>query len=874
MQKMILFVFAMIVCLSAAPISMEKGQLVAKNWAELMSNKKGINYSVADVKTAGKGKLVSLYVFSLEPRGFVLVAADDLLRPILGYSYENDFEIKDYMTNVNGWLENYYGEHKYAIENNLKSDFQAEWDDILKLKRNVYFSGREKGVEPLVDIHWDQSYPYNMFCPEDAGGQCVVGCVATAMSHIMYYHEHPRHGEGTSEYTVNLGGVPSQHLEVDHYNATYDYAIMLPSGSGSQATNEAMGLLCYHAGVSVHMMYGSVPYTDGSGAYSQDVPGALINHFDYSNEMVYKKKSYYSASQWKNLLRGDLDEALPVYYSGSGSNGGHAFFTDGYDDNDQFHFNFGWGGSGDGYYPLNGTNAVNGFASGQAAILHIKPNPVHLFLADEFQGIYSTDDEYQVDLNNYFRTGETENDPDYYLEYEVLENSDSEAMEVSIEGSVLTLTRIADTAVSDIKIKIVSKKASNNQEVNHYFLDFEAKMRNNRPVAGHGYTYDFDGETYVNVNQTDLFANMGEFSIDAWIYLANNETNHGIISKASSANSGFYLVVMNNKLRFFVKTQSGKKRKVYGKQILEPGKWYHVAAVNSNSKVETYINGVLDDSKEYTTGPELSDVAEENIKLAYAYGNVLEGALDDVHLWKEALSVTKINQLASGLNADQNNLIAHWGLNEDYGAKVKANTEALDGSLNMVSNRRWQVSTAPYIYNVASLAPANPVEGQLVAHTDGVSFTVAENPSSGTVSVAAGGAFNYTANSEINEDSFLYKVTKNSLESDPVRVYLRKAGTGINEDDEITPEKAVLYQNYPNPFNPTTEIKFYLPALESVSVVVYNIRGEKVATLINNVKLQGVNKVAFDASAFNSGVYYYQLKAGSINLTKKMLLVK
>ena len=95
------------------------------------------------------------------------------------------------------------------------------------------------------------------------------------------------------------------------------------------------------------------------------------------------------------------------------------------------------------------------------------------------------------------------------------------------------------------------------------------------------------------------------------------------------------------------------------------------------------------------------------------------------------------------------------------------------------------------------------------------------------------------------------------------------------------PKEFVLYQNYPNPFNPTTKIKYSIPSVEpghalslQVSLKVYDVLGNAVATLVNEEKQPGEYEIDFDASKLSSGVYFYQLKAGSFVQTNKMILMR
>ena len=105
-------------------------------------------------------------------------------------------------------------------------------------------------------------------------------------------------------------------------------------------------------------------------------------------------------------------------------------------------------------------------------------------------------------------------------------------------------------------------------------------------------------------------------------------------------------------------------------------------------------------------------------------------------------------------------------------------------------------------------------------------------------------------------------------------IKLASTAVGTEEELDILPEKYALSQNYPNPFNPETVIKYSIPKAENVSLVVYNLIGEKVAILINERKPAGSFTVDWDASNMASGIYYYRLQAGDFVQTRKMVLLK
>ena len=137
----------------------------------------------------------------------------------------------------------------------------------------------------------------------------------------------------------------------------------------------------YQCGVSVDMNYGY----DGSGAQSNDVETAMRMHFGYSSAM-YKERSSYQDDAWIALLKSELDESRPMYFSGTSDIGSHAIVCDGYDNNDYFHFNMGWSGASDGFYSIDD---VNGFNRNEAIVMNIRPLSIN---SDENGIIYVASD--------------------------------------------------------------------------------------------------------------------------------------------------------------------------------------------------------------------------------------------------------------------------------------------------------------------------------------------------------------------------------------------------------------------------------------------------------------------------------------------------
>ena len=292
----------------------------------------------------------NFYIFSTE-NSFVVVSADDRVMPILAYSDDFPFVTEEMPANISYWMNSLNDEIQYVIDNDIAAskEIESDWDN---LKNGVKPEPEQRSfVAPLVVTHWDQNVPYMNMCP----GGSVAGCVATAMAQLMKYWEWPHKGEGSHSYEENDYGT----ISVNFANTIYDWDNMIakPDATSTQAQQNAVATLTYHCGVSVNMDYSP----QGSGAYPSDIEYALETYFDYDTTLHDAYKEYYSDMQWKNMLKSELDAARPVLYSGWDVNGaGHCFVCDGYDENDYFHFNWGWGGYCDGYFAIGLLNPGTG----------------------------------------------------------------------------------------------------------------------------------------------------------------------------------------------------------------------------------------------------------------------------------------------------------------------------------------------------------------------------------------------------------------------------------------------------------------------------------------------------------------------------------
>ncbi|MFH1296774.1 MAG: C10 family peptidase [Bacteroidota bacterium] len=315
------------------------------------------------------------YLFNLAPEGWIAIAADDAVFPILAYSFEGSYEESNQAPQFTAWMKQYEDQIRYAILDNVPPYLHTEamWSRLTDPGYRMPDPGSRifRSVEPLITTHWNQSPWYNELCPADPagpGGHCVAGCVPVCMAQVMYYFRWPETGTGSYTYTEPNYGV----LTANFGATTYKWNEMTNSINRS---NLAIAELIYHLGVSCDLQYGPA----GSGMYNHKTAYSLQTFFKYSPETQYLYRDS-TTLNWDSVLIAHLDRKIPMYYAGwSDPNiSGHAFVCDGYQDSCFFHFNFGWGGSSDGYfYSSDLTPGGYNFNLAQEVVINCFPDTVN-----------------------------------------------------------------------------------------------------------------------------------------------------------------------------------------------------------------------------------------------------------------------------------------------------------------------------------------------------------------------------------------------------------------------------------------------------------------------------------------------------------------
>lgn len=295
------------------------------------------------------------YVFNNDAGGFVIIAGDDAVTPVLGYTSTGSFDAENLPDGLKDLLKSY--ERQIAA---LGSSYQAN-----QTATRAAFTGEKL----LNTAKWNQTAPFNKYTPNNH----VTGCVATAGAIVMKYHGYPDKGTGSHSYTWN-GKTLSANFDHD-----YDWANMPAEYEGTNdAAFDGVATLMADLGVAVEMQYNK----DGSGAYIGNLVTALQKYYGYSKLSHLMAIEDVGAEAWNGRLRDEIDANRPVLYAASDPNtgGGHAFVIDGYKD-ESFSVNWGWGGLCDGFYKIGALNPESAgkptgeqYNVGQSAVFGMKPS--------------------------------------------------------------------------------------------------------------------------------------------------------------------------------------------------------------------------------------------------------------------------------------------------------------------------------------------------------------------------------------------------------------------------------------------------------------------------------------------------------------------
>lgn len=358
--------------LFSEPVDKAVAISVARNYYSAVTNKTvpqaRVTYQAQFSSSLSSSDMTTAYyVVNFADEGFVIVSADDRVRPILGYSDQGAFDRQLLPENLQFMLDEYTREIQAIVES-PSTDNMVTGRAWKLLESGSYSHPKFDMVGPFVTSSWSQLQYYNNACPvaNTQYGHAMVGCGAVVMGQVMRYWEFPVTGQGSHSYSCSYGT-----QQANFGNTTYDYEQM-PNRLNASSTPEqieAVSTLLYHCGVAVNMNYGPT----ASWSNSNNIVSAMSTYFRYPETIEYLERNSTTSTHWWDLIKGELDSLAPFFYGGTGSQGGHVFVCDGYNEDHDVHINWGFGGSYNGFYAVTALNPGGyNFSSNQAIIIGIR----------------------------------------------------------------------------------------------------------------------------------------------------------------------------------------------------------------------------------------------------------------------------------------------------------------------------------------------------------------------------------------------------------------------------------------------------------------------------------------------------------------------
>ena len=434
MRKILSFVFVCLLAggtaLQAAPVSGSRALDIAKKiFAAQPATKSGsgqVKLIWDGEEVATKGVQPAFYVFGRDGGGFVIIAGDDNVTPVLAISDHNEFKVEGMPDNVRWWMERMKAYVRASAQQT--PEIGVQWDKYVGTKSdNARITGTVTDKVEKLTPEWDQGvndpyffgegvHVFNKKCPLDGTEYSAAGCLPTALAELLTYQsgqagvDMPASASGTvGGYTPESGCVAPAAYSL---GTTYKWselrtltniaAVKAAVDANNTALLDNLAQLIADLGAMVEASYSQ---DETSAAISKAID-ALIAHMGFNKGAYNASESSYTERKWIALLKAELDKR-PLIYSGcTTDNAGHAFIFDGYgkyEGTDVFHVNFGWGGGDcNGYYYNTCLDSGYGdFSYYCRAIFDFYPNPSSTYPAN-LEAYYDNEDWPGISYDGYY----------------------------------------------------------------------------------------------------------------------------------------------------------------------------------------------------------------------------------------------------------------------------------------------------------------------------------------------------------------------------------------------------------------------------------------------------------------------------------------
>jgi Peptidase C10 family/Secretion system C-terminal sorting domain/Spi protease inhibitor len=304
------------------------------------------------------------FLVSLSPQGFILISTDDEIHPIMGYSFLNDFTSDpEEMDIISSWLENIHTSYINNLAFPQKEQNRQKWQNFLATT-DEFQQWPEAGTTPTggwLETNWSQGYPYNQFCPLDPenSSRCVAGCPSIVMSQIINFHrqinqtqftdydDYHMYNSGANNYIIDDDGhihgfpsYPELNVFLSDIEAVY--------AGNNNLSDELVAYLIFACGAAIKQSYSA---SISGNYYDQQIINGFRRFGFDTAELLWEAEPLVF-----QRLAENMKVALPARLGILAPSAGHQIVVDGYNTDEEYHFNFGWGGSSNGWYsfPLSG----------------------------------------------------------------------------------------------------------------------------------------------------------------------------------------------------------------------------------------------------------------------------------------------------------------------------------------------------------------------------------------------------------------------------------------------------------------------------------------------------------------------------------------
>ena len=824
-----------------------------------------------------------VHVFNFEPAGFVAISADNDVNPILAYSINNKLEEADGEENLLIKMLKYdipLRMDYYQTDRASANENQREWQQVLagNFSERTFQQWPASGSTPTdgwIETRWNQSGVYSQFCPmDDSGERSVVGCVATAMAMIIDFHETIGNVSfnNSDDYHSGDGGyIDNGHDDRDYpdFPELNGYLDELSNhyGNGVTLTGQDKAALSFACGIAVEMWYSS----DGSGAYTSDVPSVLLNKFDFDSATWLENNGGNFYSQLSNEMQNMRPVEISIYTSGW--NNGHAIIVDGYNTDDYYHLNFGWGTSNSTCWYTLPYGMPENYSIISGAAINIEAGDVPVAISGN------------VNVNGASPIGTyiTLEGDRFYEQYVETANGNFDMTGI-MEGAYTVTAILEDRTYYDSFEVTISE---NNDYIQFNLGNFEAVTGIvNAPVSAEGCVVTIlDGNEIIH---SGIANGSGNFSLPNVL--------PGTYTATASLDGNYFeqkevtITLQNQTIDFDLETYEG-----------DIAVSYAGPSTDVFSLVSNFTIGV---SALYTQSELENSVGDVLSKIRFKSPiNNTEGTIK-VQVWEDdvLLSEKEITEFSIGeqIESELNNyIIIEAG--KEYFVGYEIFSETGDFAFHDAGPRVPGKGAFYKTTNWIELPPANfnynfCIDAVIVSQEFAtVSGNVALAGGNGNLEnvVVSGGNYCSHPNSTGDYELFLkegsYDVSASLTEYTPEEIGDINVMLGDNIDEQnfalnygVSADNEELeianhgLQNFPNPFNPSTTISFGTSNLhENTQIDIFNVKGQKVDHLrIKNEELRN-GKIVWNADEFSSGIYFYKLISdGKTVDSQKMLLMK